>query len=100
MKVVNPNDATHVIKLIPRFYIEVATLKLYNEVTRIETDIANVISTIDGITSVTFDFTFAENDKFQIKIEDAGIIIYRGKLMATSQNPQKYKLSNNLYYYE
>ena len=99
MKVVNPNDTNHTIELIPRSYQEDVVLDLYNEATRAEATVPNVSSTLDGRFSVKFDFTFAENDKYQIKISKNSEILYRGKLIATSQQPQEYKLTKNLYFY-
>ena len=100
MKVVDPNNLSHSIELIPRTYQENVVLDLYNEVTKVETTVANTSSFLDGIFTINFDFTFAENDKYQIKISKGTEIIYRGKLIATTQEPQKYKLTKDLFYYE
>jgi hypothetical protein len=75
-------------------------LSLYNEVTKVETNVLNTFSTINGITTVTFTFTFLENDKYQIKISDDDGIIYRGKIIATVQTAQEFKQTKDLYYYE
>lgn len=99
MKVVDPNDLSHSIELIPRTYQEDVVLDLYNEVTKVETTVVNTSSFSDGIFTINFDFTFAENDKYQIKISKGTEIIYRGKLIATTQEPQKYKLTKDLFYY-
>lgn len=99
MKVVNPNNNTHAISIIPRSYVEPIVLELYNEVTQIETIVANSITVTDGILLITFDFTFSEGDKYQIKLSKDSEILYRGKLLATSQDPQKYKLTNGIYFY-
>lgn len=99
MKVVNPNNTTHVIRLIPRAYIEPIVLELYNETTQIETIVPNSIVVTDGIISITFDFTFSEGDKYQIKLSNGTEILYRGKLFATTQQPQQYKITEGLYYY-
>ena len=40
------------------------------------------------------------DDKYQLKIDDTNGIIYRGKLIATDQDPQEFKQTNDLYYYE
>ena len=79
MKVVNPNETNHTIELIPRSYQEDVVLDLYNEATRVETTVANISSFLDGIFSISFDFTFAENDKYQIKISKDKEILYSGK---------------------
>jgi glycine betaine/choline ABC-type transport system substrate-binding protein len=101
MKVVNPNDTTHTIKLIPRFYgITSIDLSLYNEATQETTSVTDVYSVTSGVASVVFDFTFLEDDKYQFKLVDGATVVYRGKLIATSQEPQQYKLDNGLYSYE
>jgi len=100
MKIVLPSDTTHSIDLIPRFYPTSIVLNLYNETTRESTDVASTFSVVDGIMNVSFDFTFTENQKYQIKIKESDEVVYRGKLIATSQAPQDYKLTEGLYRYE
>ena len=101
MKIVNPNNTNHDIKLISRVY-PVATLDLllYNESTQIETSVANTYIIQNGFLNLNFDFTFVEGDKFQIKILELTNVIYRGKLIATSEDTQTYLNDNNEYYYE
>ena len=99
MKVVNPNNFNHSIQLIPRSYESDVVLDLYNEATKVETRVANTSSFADGIFTINFDFTFVESDKFQIKISKNSEILYRGKLFATTQTPQEYKLTKNVYFY-
>ena len=101
MKVVNPNDTTHVIKLIPRLYeITSIDLSLYNEATQVTTTVTDAYSITNGISTLTFDFTFEENDKYQFKLVNGSNVVYRGKLIATTQDTQEYKLTNGLYTYE
>ena len=100
MKVVNPNNTSHTIDLIPREYKELVELELYNETTREKTILSNTSVITDGIFSVNFDFDFFEGDKFQIKISKDSDILYRGKLIATAQEPQEYKLTQGLFRYE
>ena len=100
MKVVNPDNVNHTIDLIPRSYVTPVILELYNEVTKVNTEVSNISTLSDGILSLNFDFSFSENDKYQIKVSNGTEILYRGKLIATTQNPQKYKLTKDLYFYE
>ena len=100
MKVVNPNETNHTVDLIPREYKDLVELELYNETTREKTIVANTSLTIHGIFSINFDFNFSEGEKFQIKISKDSNILYRGKLIATTQEPQEYKLTKGLYRYE
>jgi hypothetical protein len=100
MNVVDPNNTAHNIFIIPRNYdIDTPVLNLYNEATRLAEDVDFEFSITDGKMSIVFDFTFLENDRFRVKISEGNEIYYRGKLFATSQPPQEYKLTNNVYYY-
>lgn len=100
MNVANPNNTTHILKLIPRFNpMGILIFELYNEQTKEKFLPIFTALFEDGYLTLTFDFTFVENQKFQVKIFN-DIIYYRGKLMVTSQNTQNFKASNNLYYYE
>jgi hypothetical protein len=99
MKVVNPNDTEHTLQLIPRFYpTDTLVFSLYNEFTKISTDVDNIYVVTDGNLFITFDFDFEDNSKYQIKITENDEVVYRGKLIATTQTPQDYKLTNNVYY--
>lgn len=108
MKVISPTDTTHNIKLIPRFYEIGAnlTMNLYDESARVNQDVnITTFTVVDRFVNVTFtdtefdDLDFYENGKYQIRITDvdSSEILYRGKMIATTQIPQDYKLSNNLY---
>jgi len=101
MIVVLPTDTEHTTTLIPRYTpLEAIVITLYNEATKEESTPLNNYSITNGMMSITFDFDFSENDKYQLKISDTAGIIYRGKLIATSQEPQEFKQAKDLYYYE
>jgi hypothetical protein len=101
MIVVNPDNTEHSFKIIPRYYPTLAfKFDLYNEVTQITEVIVHTFSVTDGIMQIEFEKEFTEQQKFQIKLEDANGIIFRGKMIATSQQPQDYKQTNDLYVYE
>jgi hypothetical protein len=100
MIVVNPENTDHSFNIIPRYYPTGAfTFQLYNEVTKLTETIYHTFTVTDGIMNINFEMDFTENQKFQIKLEGSEII-FRGKMIATSQEPQDYKQSNNLYIYE
>lgn len=101
MIVILPSTTSHSISFIGRYEPTIAcTLTLYNEATKVETVVANTFATVNGITTVNFDFTFVESDKYQVKISDSNGVIFRGKLIATAQTPQDFKQTKDLYYYE
>ena len=99
MNVVNPNDAEHTIKLIPRYYpIEAITLSLFNEATQISEEVDNTYIVTDGNLFLTFEYTFTENQKFQVKLDEDTEVVYRGKLISTTQDPQEYKVTQGVYF--
>ena len=101
MKVVNPNNTNHTLKLISRVYpVGSLDLLLYNESTQVETSVINTYIVQNGFLNLNFDFDFVEGEKFQIKILEIANVIYRGKLIATSLDTQTYLNDNNEYYYE
>jgi hypothetical protein len=98
---VTTTDLTHNIVFVPRYTPAVLiVVELYNETTKVVTVVDNTYAFVDGKMDVLITFTFAENDKYQIKISDEDGILYRGKIMATIQTPQDFKATNELYYYE
>lgn len=102
MKVVDPKNLIHKIQLIPRSYnVKDLNLYLYNEQTKITTELVDIDFEIrDGIMSIIFSFDFDDKSKFEMKITEDSNVIYRGKIIATTQESQDYKLSKNLYFYE
>jgi hydroxyacyl-ACP dehydratase HTD2-like protein with hotdog domain len=99
MNVVIPSNTTHTLKLIPRLYpSDALVLSLFNEATQRFQTVENTYLVTDGNLFLEFDYEFIENSKYQIRITENNEVVYRGKLIATSQTPQDYKLTNNIYY--
>lgn len=100
MNVINPNTRAHELIIIPRFYpVEILALYLFNEATQTEDEIPNTYEVINGEMFVAIDLDVNEGDKFDLKITELDQVIYRGKVVATSQEPQEYKLNTNAYYF-
>ena len=105
MKVIDPNDSTHVIKVILRDTLSIsADLYIYEEASRTEESFALSKVDLDGISTVTFlesnypNIDFTEDSTYQIKIvSSTPEVFYRDKMIATSQTPQDYKLTANEY---
>ena len=96
-----PTDTEHYISFIGRFEPTISCiLSLYNEATKIETNVLNTFTTVNGVTTMVFSFDFLENDKYQIKVSDDDGVIFRGKIIATIQDAQDFKQTKDLYYYE
>ena len=111
MKVIDPNDTFHTIELIPRFY-EFSGFKIFveffDETTKDTDTIQILLPTVsNGILIIEFfnfsipNITFTEGATYQLKITDSsGDIVYRGKVFATSQTTQSFKLTEGLYDYD
>lgn len=101
MKVVNPNDTTHLVVIITRFAIT-GDLKLflYNEGLKINEEVPCTFSELNKLTTLSFDYTFKEDERYQMKVNDDVQVVYRDIIKVTSQNTQNFKSTNGLYYYE
>ena len=105
MKVISPDDTSHIFYIIPRDYdlSILMELEIYDETTKVRDSFVASYVNENGYIKVTFnnsDYTgidFYENGKYQLKLHQNSKIIYRGKMIATSQTPQNYKLTNGLY---
>jgi hypothetical protein len=96
--VVNPNDTTHSIREIPRFTpVGALTVSIFGKFNEITTNVTNTYTYLNGYLTIVFDYTFVERDNYRLTIVNNDIIIYRGYIFATSQNPQTFKLSENVY---
>ena len=99
-KVLDFNDTSHSISLIPRYYPSgEVTFELYNESNKETEVITNTYSVTNGLFTLNFDYAFENKEKYQIKLEENSIV-FRGKLVITDQNTQEYRLTKDLYYYE
>ena len=99
--IVNPNLTNHTIKLVPRFSTSnVLTLTVTDSTLGITTDLTTTYTTGgDYKLALTFDYTFTAESSYQLKLTDdvTNEIVYRGLVLATTQNSQTYKLTDNLY---
>lgn len=107
MKVIDPNIDVNNISLVPRYYdITDLDFYIYDEATQVEASSAITYSVNGGYLSFSFDIndfngiSLYDNAKYQIRILEGNRVIYRGKMIATSQVPQDYKLTTGLYEYE
>lgn len=100
MTAVNPNDTLFSFRIIPRFYpIGSVTLEITSETTKEKTEVLNAYSINNGYLDIGFEFSFTDKEKYSLKIYNEDGVIYRGKIIATEQQPQEYKLTKDLFYY-
>jgi hypothetical protein len=101
MIVVQPTILVHEIRIVPRLYpFGDLLLSLYNEATKVTESLDNNYIVQDGYLYVSFEKVFNKSDKYKITIKEANEVIYRGKIKATSQEPQEYQQTKDKYYYE
>ena len=101
MKVITPTTGNTDITIIPRFYPTTAVVvSLFNEASQVTTTPAATYAILNGEMVVSFTQTFVDKDKHQIKITEGTNVVFRGKSVCTSQEPQDFKLTEGLYYYE
>lgn len=108
MHVVNPNDGLHFIRLIPRNDIDSIVVSIYDEETKVSSAPSSTGYTLtDGLGYLNIQYQFADKKKYQLKVQEdlgegaLGEIVYRGKILATTQtDTQEYKETNGLYFYE
>jgi len=98
--VIDPSNTIHTLSVVPRFYPSTnIVVELYNEATNVTTSPSNTYTITNGKVNITFTFTFLENDRHQLKVTEGTEVVYRGKTLTTSQEPQDFKLTNGLYTY-
>ena len=131
MIIVNPNNTKHTISIVSRYDLTKYTDELLAFVDRVKvdggttesldcldgstllilsikdsfkgesTDVENTFVIGNGKLSVTFDYDFRVEGRYEITIsnEDDTEVAYRGIILATSQETQEYKLTNDKFYY-
>ena len=65
------------------------------------TDVENTFNFENGKLSVVFDYDFRDEGRYEVVIynEDSTDVAYRGIFIATTQETQDYKLTNDKFYY-
>ena len=103
--VINPNNTTHTLNVIPRYNpSNVLVVSLYNEATKVTDTPTATYNVVDGKLNITFTYTFVNKDRHSVKITegsdpDNDPVVYRMKLITTTQDPQDYKQTDGLYIY-
>lgn len=96
MIIINPDNASNTIEVLPRYYDDLTTnitVVITNEDTR--TDLSHNVTNVvkdDGFLSFDTDAVFRDNTTYRLKIND-NIVVFRGKIFATTQSSQNYKIN-------
>jgi hypothetical protein len=103
MNVILPNSNVASISLTPRITpTKVLTVTIKKDSTNTLISNTNDYFIYNGILvlTITLDTVqFIESESYKITIVEAGVIIYRGLLYCTSQDPQKFELTKDKYYF-
>ena len=131
MIIVNPTETTHTISIVSRYDLTKYTDELIAFVDRVKgdggttesldcldgstilimsikdsfkgesTDIENTFIIAKGKLSITFDYDFRSEGRYELAIsnEDNTEVAYRGIILATTQGTQEYKLTKDKFYY-
>lgn len=105
MIIVNPDNTNHTISVVPRFDIKTGSGDLSMVITdSFKGESETLVNTFDvakGKLLVTFDYTFRSESRYDIAVTYLNTleVIYRGAAIATNQDTQEYKLTNNKFYY-
>ncbi len=98
--VIDPSNSTHTLSVIPRFYPDNAlVVSLYNEAEQETNTPSNSYVISNERLQITFAFTFVDKDRHQVKITEGTEVVYRGKIVTTTQEPQDFKQTDGHYIY-
>jgi hypothetical protein len=100
MKVVDPNDTTHVIDIIPRYYGFVdAVLTLSSLADNVDEAVAYTSVLTNGVLAITFDYDFTERNKYTVKLIEIDEVVWRGQIFATDQATQDFDITKTYFTY-
>jgi hypothetical protein len=85
MKIFDPTNTIHTLKIIPRNYVTTATMVLRNELRQTETSHALTCTNTNGYLTAEFTQIMAEGQNFEFEVYDTNNnLLYRGKAYATN----------------
>lgn len=85
MKIFDPTDTVHTLKIIPREYVSTATMVLRNELRQTETTHTLTCTNVGGYLTATFTQVMTEGQNFEFEVYDTNDnLLYRGKAYATA----------------
>lgn len=100
MTVLNPNNTTHTLKIIPRFYPSGnVTLDITREDYSPGFSLLLLPIIQDGYMYLPFDHEFENASSWSVKVSESDEVVYRGKIYVTDQSDdtQGFKLSKDIF---
>mgnify|MGYP003655006420 CR=1 FL=1 len=100
--IINPTNTTHTLRITPRFNPSSSlVLSIKDTTTNLDEDISlsSYSFTTTGAIEFEFDFEATDETRYQATLRQVKEVVYRGILIATSQDTQEYQLTNDKYYF-
>ena len=100
MNILNHNNTTHILKIIPRFYLMGdVVLELKSEETKAISQLTITPRISNGYMFLQFEKAFEKASNWQVKVTEESEIVYRGKLFVTDQtaDTQHYKTTKDIF---
>lgn len=100
MKVLLPNNISHSITVIPRYYpTNTLSLEVIKEGYDSTETIVPSYSISSGVMTLNFDLTGVAQDRFLLKLTEDSNLVFIGKVFFTEQETQGFKLTKDTYIY-
>lgn len=100
MTILNPNNTTHNIVIIPRYDVENITLILRNEETDVTEEFDLFSTYANGYMTIELEKEVKEGENFEIEVRDINVILFRGKVFCTEQTDlENYKNNTDIIRY-
>ena len=92
------NDSTCVKDSIQEDFLSVVITDSFKDVSN---SLGNTFEVLNGKLIITFDYDFRSESRYDVAVTyiNTSEVIYRGAMVATTQETQEYKLTNDKYYY-
>ena len=100
--IINPTNTEHTISFVPRFYpIGGFSYKMVDSVSNYEEEdeVLDYATNTEGKIEFTMEADVISETRYKLTIKEGDEIVYRGIVIATSQNTQDYQLTNDKYYF-
>jgi|TARA_R110000764_G_scaffold54226_2_gene118150 hypothetical protein len=100
--IVTSENTNHSLKIVPRYYpCNPLTLTISDSAVNSSVDITPSYYESNNKLVIKFDYTFTENSRYRVSLTDTSNneVVYRGKLIMTTQETQEFKLTTDKFYY-
>lgn len=97
MEIFIPGEQTQTLTIIPRYESEVVALTVRRDESGELTSLELPAVYSDGYLNMDFVYNFIEDESYTLEVKTlTGDLLWRGMALATSQNPQDYKINADI----